>query len=68
MYRHNYYSFKLKIPLKYMTPFPTFPHGGRSNQYFIISPLGEIRKGVDLIRKSIIPLHFSSQSYYFFSD
>ena len=27
-----------------MTPFPTFPHGGRS--WFDFPPLGEIRKGV----------------------
>jgi hypothetical protein len=27
-----------------MTPFPAFPHGGRSKSNF--SPLGEIRKGV----------------------
>jgi len=30
--------------LKSFTPFPTFPHGGRS--WFYISPLGEIERGL----------------------
>jgi hypothetical protein len=35
----------LNSDFKILTPFPAFPHGGRSKN---LSPLGEIRKGVKI--------------------
>jgi len=37
-------AFNLHLFFIKATPFPAFPHGGRSK--IILSPVGEIRKGV----------------------